>query len=180
MLSLVRPNLQVESVIELDAARLRGLGVDNLLVDMDCTLKDYVATEISREVRQWAAELRAKNFALCILSNGRPHRIGQLAEGLGVPFVAKAYKPLPFRCRQAVERLQLDRNRTAVVGDQLFADVLAGRLAGLYTILVRPTSTIEPWFTRAKRPMERCVLRWLERQKGETRRRSATNEMGRF
>ena len=49
-----------------------------------------------------------------------------------------------------------------MVGDQLFADVLAGRLAGLYTILVRPTSADEPWFTSVKRPLERRMLWWMD------------------
>lgn len=163
MLRFVRPDMFLDSVLELDAASLRELGLDHLLLDMDCTLKDYHAPEISAEVRDWAAALQAENITLCILSNGRPQRIGRLADTLGVPFVAKAYKPFPFRCRQALGRLGFDRNRTAVIGDQLFADVLAGRLAGLFTILVRPTSLLEPWFTRVKRPAERVVLRWIEK-----------------
>jgi hypothetical protein len=166
MLRFVRPNLFLDSVLELGAARLHGLGLNSLLLDMDCTLKDHHAAEVGSEVREWIAALRADNISLCILSNGRTKRISRLAESLGVPFVAKAYKPLPFRCRQAVKRLQLDRSRTAVVGDQLFADVLAGRLAGLFTILVRPTSPIEPWFTRLKRPLERHVLRWMADRPG--------------
>jgi predicted HAD superfamily phosphohydrolase YqeG len=49
---------------------------------------------------------------------------------------------------------------TALVGDQVFADVLAGRLAGLKTILVEPIHPEEePWYTRLKRPPERWVLR---------------------
>jgi hypothetical protein len=43
-----------------------------------------------------------------------------------------------------------------------FADVLAGRLAGLFTILVTPLGHHEPWFTRVKRPFERQVLRWMK------------------
>ena len=39
-----------------------------------------------------------------------------------------------------------------MVGDQLFADILAGRLAGLTTFLVEPIHPEEePWFTRLKR-----------------------------
>ena len=46
-------------------------------------------------------------------------------------------------------------DRTAMVGDQVFADVMAGRLAGVFTILVRPIHPEdEPWFTRWKRPWE--------------------------
>jgi predicted HAD superfamily phosphohydrolase YqeG len=49
-----------------------------------------------------------------------------------------------------------------VVGDQLFADVMAARLAGLASILVRPIHPEEePWFTRLKRPLERVLLRRL-------------------
>ncbi len=46
-----------------------------------------------------------------------------------------------------------------MVGDQLFADVVSGRLAGLACILVRPIHPEqEPWFTRMKRPLERFLL----------------------
>lgn len=168
MLRLVKPNLYLDSVLDLKPALLSELEINSLLLDMDCTLKDYTAADVGREVREWIDRLRSEQIALCLLSNGRPHRIGRLAEGLGIPFVAKAYKPLPFRCRAAVSRMRLDRRRTAVVGDQLFADVLAGNLAGLFTILVRPTSADEPWFTRLKRPLEKRVLRSL--RTGEARR----------
>jgi uncharacterized protein len=111
------------------------------------------------------AGLRAEGFALCLVSNGRQARIRRLAEGLGLPFIAKACKPLPFRCRRALRRLGAVRARTAMVGDQIFADVMAGRLAGLYTILVRPIHPEEePWWTRLKRPVERWVLNRLDRR----------------
>jgi HAD superfamily phosphatase (TIGR01668 family) len=80
---------------------------------------------------------------------------------LDIPYVAKAFKPLPFACRRAVRRLGWEGKRIGVMGDQVFADILAGRLAGLYTILVTPTSPEEPWFTRLKRPFERMLLRRL-------------------
>jgi HAD superfamily phosphatase (TIGR01668 family) len=159
MLSIITPHLQLASVLELDLARLHRLGLDGLLLDLDCTLKDYHAPEISVPVRTWVKTLSAAGIRLCLLSNGKARRVATFAEQLGIPFVAKAFKPLPFGCRAALKMLNLPRARTAVVGDQLFADVLAGRLAGLSTILVRPTSPREPWFTRLKRPLERRLLR---------------------
>ncbi|MCA9050760.1 MAG: hypothetical protein KDA89_18605, partial [Planctomycetaceae bacterium] len=80
---------------------------------------------------------------------------------LGVPFVAEAFKPFPFGCYKAVKILGLKTHEVAFAGDQLFADHLAGRLAGLFTILVRPTSREEPWFTRIKRPLESVFTRRL-------------------
>jgi hypothetical protein len=73
--------------------------------------------------------------------------------------VPLAVKPLPRGVHAALAKLQLERTRVALVGDQVFADVLAGRLAGVFTILVKPTTTQEPWITHIKRPLERWVLR---------------------
>ncbi len=63
-----------------------------------------------------------------------------------------------------MRRIGSDRRRTAIVGDQLFADIMAGRLAGLTCILVRPIHPEqERWFTRIKRPLERILLARMEK-----------------
>lgn len=160
MLYPLIPHLCVRSVLELDAARLDALGLNALLLDVDCTLKEYVADDVSPEVAAWLGQLRASGVGLCLVSNGRGQRISRLAERLRLPFVSTAMKPLPRGCLAAIRRLDFDRARTAMVGDQLFADVMAGRLAGLFTILVDPIHPEqEPWFTRLKRPFEAMVLR---------------------
>jgi len=161
MLSLVTPHLHLASVLELDSARVRDLGLDGLLLDVDCTLKNHGAPGFPVAIREWIGQLRADGVRLCLLSNGRSRRIGALAEQLELPFVARAFKPLPLGCLAGVKKLGVSRTRAGMVGDQIFADVMAGRLAGLFTILVQPTSPIEPWFTRLKRPAERRLLRWI-------------------
>lgn len=164
MFRLITPDVRLESVLELDAARLRDLGLDALLLDIDCTLKSYRAERLSPEVLGWLDRLRSAGVRLCLVSNGRGRRVRGLAESLGLPLVAAACKPLPFGCWRAIRQLGLDPRRTAMVGDQLFADVMAGRLAGLTCVLVRPIRPEEePWFTRLKRPLERMVLRRLDR-----------------
>ena len=168
MLRLLAPHLQVESVLDLDVDRLRQLELDALLLDVDCTLKSYSAETASAEVAAWLDGLRAAEIGVCLVSNGLARRVGRFAEGLDLPFVAKAAKPLPFGCRAALRKMGFDRRRTAIVGDQLFADVMAGRLAGLTSILVRPIRPEEePWFTRLKRPLERLLLRRMNAKSGE-------------
>ena len=164
MLNWVVPNLRLASVLDLTIDVLARQGLRGLLLDVDCTLKDHGANEFRAEVGDWVEGLRRADVRMCLLSNGRPQRIGRLAEMLDVPYVAQAMKPWPAGCRAGVSRCGLPPHEVAVVGDQLFADILAGRLAGLFTILVTPTSPIEPWFTRLKRPLERPVLAWLDRQ----------------
>jgi HAD superfamily phosphatase (TIGR01668 family) len=162
MLSLLTPHLQLGSVLDLDAIQLHSFDLQGLLLDVDSTLKDHGAQMFSDPVQGWVKALRSDGIRLCLLSNGKPHRIGALARQLDLPFVPLAFKPLPLGCLRALKKLGLSPHRAAMVGDQLFADILAGRLAGLFTILVRPTSLAEPWFTRLKRPLERCLLRrWM-------------------
>jgi hypothetical protein len=164
-LRLVTPDLRLESVLDVGVALLRSRGLQSLLLDIDCTLKSYRAESVAPEVRDWLESLRTAGIGLCLVSNGRETRIRRFAEKLDVPFVCKACKPLPFRCRAVMRRLEFDRRRTALVGDQLFSDVMAARLAGLATILVRPIHPEEePWFTRLKRPLERILLRWMDRK----------------
>jgi hypothetical protein len=173
MLRLVIPDLRVESVLDLSPDRLRQMGLEALLLDVDGTLKNYRAESLRPEVMAWLERLREAGIGLCLLSNGLSRRIGRLAEKIGLPFVSQACKPLPYGCRRALRMLGFAGRQTAVVGDQLFADVMAARLAGLPSILVRPIHPEEePWFTRMKRPLERILLRHMgdRTQKTEDRR----------
>ncbi|MGA2253343.1 MAG: YqeG family HAD IIIA-type phosphatase [Thermoguttaceae bacterium] len=159
MFGLLTPHYRIASVLELAPARLHKLGLESLLLDADCTLKRYWAEQCAPGVAQWLDTLRQAGFGLCLVSNGLGERIGRFAEPLGLPFVANALKPLPIGCRRAMRKMGFRRESTAMVGDQLFADILAGRLAGLTTFFVDPIHPEEePWFTRLKRRPERWLL----------------------
>jgi hypothetical protein len=148
-------------VLDITIELLERHGLDGLLLDLDSTLVDYRGTEFSAAVVEWVRDMARAGVRLCIVSNGRADRIEPMARKLDVAVIANAAKPLPFGMRRALSQLGIERRRAAVVGDQLFTDVLAGRWAGLYTILVTPTSPLDPWFTRIKRPLERWLLRRL-------------------
>ena len=168
MLRVLTPDIRIDSVLELSVERLRRMGLEALLLDVDGTLKNYRAQSLRPEVMAWLDGLRAAGIGLCLLSNGLSRRIGRLAERLGLPFVSQACKPLPYGCRRAMRLLGFTSRQTAVVGDQLFADVMAARLAGLPSILVRPIHPEEePWFTRMKRPLERVLLRRMGERREE-------------
>lgn len=160
MFRLFKPDLYIDSVVELTLDLLREKKLRSLLLDVDCTLKHYRTESLSPDVVRWLETMRQGDIGLCLVSNGRGPRIRRFAESVGIPFVAPAMKPLPFGCRTAIRSMNFDRESTAMVGDQIFTDLPAGKLAGLYTILVTPLSPEqEPWFTRLKRPLERFVLR---------------------
>ena len=176
MIHWLTPELHIDSVVELDIDRLRELGFDALLLDVDCTLKNYRSEEVSPAVAAWLREVEQSGIAICLVSNGGGQRIKMFAERLGLPFVAQAMKPFPFGALSAATRLGFPKDRTAMVGDQLFADIMAGRIAGLRTVLVRPIHPEEePWFTRIKRPFERMVLSLTSPKRRRPREQTGEN-----
>ena len=160
MFRFLTPHYRITSVLELTPERLRGLGLESLLLDADCTLKRYRDEYCAPGVAEWLDILRHTGFGLCLVSNGLGKRIAQFAEPLGLPFVARAMKPLPGGCQRAMRQMGFRRETTAMVGDHLFADIVAGRLAGLTTFLVEPIHPEEErWYTRLRRAPERWCLR---------------------
>lgn len=132
-----------------------------MLLDVDCTLKFYRSKTLLPEIAAWLERKQKQGFYFCLFSNGRKGRISRLAEELELPFYAPAFKPFPSGCRKAMQMLNLDPQYTAVIGDQLFTDVIAANLADIRSILVKPLRPYEePIFTRVKRPFERLVLKW--------------------
>ena len=161
MLNWFHPNLILASVSDITSELLQKHGIRFLLLDVDSTLKRYRATEIPPESVRWIESMQEAGILLCILSNGREHRIRPIAEQIGVPFVAPALKPLPTGCQTAIKTMGFDPKTTAIVGDQVFADILAGKLAKIFTILVTPIHPEEEhWYTRIKRPFEKWVVRY--------------------
>ena len=162
---MIFPHLYLDSILELELEYLKQKGIRGLFLDVDGTLKDHGALELASEVVEWMQLTRESGVSLWLCSNGRAARIEKLALSLGVPFIAEAFKPFPFRCRRTLKEQGLLPQEMAMVGDQIYADVLVGRLSRMHTILIRPTSRIEPWFTRLKRPFEAPVLWQLRRAK---------------
>ena len=81
------------------------------------------------------------------------------AKKLGLAFEADAKKPLPGGYRRAALAMGLAPRQTAVVGDQIFTDILGANLAGMASILVEPFQ-MEPFFRfRFKRFLERGILK---------------------
>ena len=71
-------------------------------------------------------------MTLFILSNNRrPERAKRYAQSLGVPYIGHAGKPKPGSFRRAMEQMGAGPGQTAIVGDQIFTDILGGKRAGV-------------------------------------------------
>lgn len=157
---MLRPDLRVASVAELTPELLDKLGVDALLVDMDDTLVASGAEVARGTGPDWLADIAAAGKRAVVLSNGTRKRVAELARLTGVKALALAGKPFPWSFKRGLEALgDVRPERVAMVGDQIFTDVLGAKRAGLKTILVRPLTKGKLPHTRLVRHVERMVLK---------------------
>lgn len=166
ILSLLCPDQVAESVTCVDVAALKCRRIEALLMDLDNTLVPWRGYDVSTGVLEWLRGAEAQGLKLCIVSNTRfPKRLARLAGKLGMPFVNAAFKPRRGAFRAALALLDVEPSSAAVVGDQVFTDILGGNRLGLHTILVRPLSRREFAGTRISRLFERVVL-WMLGRRG--------------
>ncbi|MDR7556499.1 MAG: YqeG family HAD IIIA-type phosphatase [Armatimonadota bacterium] len=155
---LLAPRHRVSGVAALSPALLRAWGIDAVMLDLDNTLVPWGADAPPPDVVAWLATLRQAGIAACLVSNSLSGRVRRAARLLGLPVAAGRFKPSAAKLRRALAIMGTAPARTAMVGDQLFTDVLAGNRLGVPTILVAPLSPREPWRVRLVRALERRVL----------------------
>jgi HAD superfamily phosphatase (TIGR01668 family) len=156
------PDVYCRSVGSIDLAELRGRGVRALLVDLDNTLLPRDTSVFTSEALDFARRVRESGMAACLVSNNWHARVHAAARELGCELVPKALKPLPWGFRAGLRLLDASAGETAVIGDQLFTDVLGGNLLGMTTVLVTPLSLTDLPHTLVLRRLEALVLRGRE------------------
>jgi len=159
------PTSTAPSLPEVDVDDLRSKGIEFLILDLDNTIVAWQRSNVSDEVIRWVRDARESGMKLCVASNTRnPRRLSEIAGMLGIPFVCRAAKPRRKAFRTAMDSMGAEPERTAVIGDQIFTDVVGGNRAGLHTILVTPIHRREFIGTKVSRLFESLVLYWLRRR----------------
>ncbi len=156
---MLQPNEIYGSVLEISAKDLADKGIKAVLIDLDNTLVAYRSYQDPPDsIRNWLASLEQNGLRPFLVTNALPKRANFWKEKFGIDGFGLAAKPwLGFAL--AIRRLRLKGNQTAVVGDQLFTDILGGNLVGSHTILVKPISPKELGYTRVIRKLERWVIK---------------------
>ena len=180
------PDFRFHRIYEITGEWLEEHRLKALVLDVDNTLTTHNNPVPDEPVTQWLERMRAAEIPMVILSNNHEERVRPFANLLDLPFVSDGAKPLKkglARCHELLaaqvslqqqeaarrEILQGSRsaasvppelfpNQIAVVGDQLFTDILGGSRYGMTTVLVDPIEPETGWFFRFKRLLEERLL----------------------
>jgi len=159
------PKLYLKNVMEITEEVITKNNIKGLILDVDNTLIDY-DKKIPDGVFKWCNDLKKNNIKMCILSNtNKVEKVKKVAELLDLKYIYFAHKPNKKGFIKAQKILGLKEEEIAVVGDQVFTDVLGGNKMNMFTILTKPLDKRDIWITVVKRPFERLVIkRYLKRR----------------
>ena len=160
------PDIRKQHITDLNAQELRTLGVEGILLDADNTLTTHKSGDLAEGVADWLAGMQAEGFVLMLASNAKTERIHPFAEKIGLPCEGMCCKPMPRGLLRASGHLGISPERLALVGDQVFTDLLAGKAAGMKTVLVTPWQMETGRAFRFKRAMERPFLWYITKRIG--------------
>ena len=157
---ILYPKLYLEKVTDITIEILKKYHIEALILDMDNTLLDF-DKKIVEGGKQWVEQLKRNGIKICIASNsGKKEKVEMLSNELGIEnYILWSMKPLKFGVKKAQKILKTKNENIAVVGDQIFTDVLAGNFSGIrLTLLVKPIRDKKNPFCRFKRLLEKPLL----------------------
>ncbi len=155
---MLKPHALCRSVERIRPERLLSRGIRAAIVDLDNTLMPRDTGQVPPPVREWLRAMQDAGLPIVLVSNNWHRSAEEAARELGLPIVTKAVKPLPFAFWKALGLLGVRPRECAVIGDQLFTDVLGGRLVGCLTIMVPPQSSHDLPHTLVLRRLESLIM----------------------
>ena len=162
---MIYPKEYLNSVKDIDLNLLKKNNIKGLILDVDNTLIS-LDKKMPAGVADWAKNLKNEGIKICILSNSNKiNKVESVAKILEVPYIFFGKKPLKSGFLRAKKLLKLDNENIAVVGDQIFTDILGANRCKMYSILVKPIEEKDYFITRVKRPLEKFIIRRYEKKK---------------
>lgn len=165
MLKQFLPDLHVKSILDIHAEDLQDKGIKGIITDLDNTLVEWDRPQATPHVAEWFEKMKEHQIKVTIVSNNDEKRVKTFSDPLEIPFVFRARKPLTHAFKYAAKQMNVKKEETVVIGDQLLTDIFGGNRSGFKTILVVPVSRTDGIATQFNRFVERRILNWF-RKKG--------------
>jgi len=156
---IFKPYLWIKNVLSIDKEFLLEHNIKGLILDLDNTLSMHGNPAAEEGIPDWLDKMRELDIKMMVVSNNTHRRVAPLAQKLGLPFISSGAKPLTFGINKAVKQLGLPKENIAVVGDQIFTDVMGGNFAKMKTILVEPFHLEKNILFKIKRVVEGVVFK---------------------
>ena len=159
---LLKPNIKLKRITDISVSLLEKYNIDTLILDVDNTMSTHHGEILTDGLTDWIDMMHKNNIKLIVLSNSKEARVKPFAEKINLPYISLGLKPLPFGYIKALKKADSNRKNTAIVGDQIFTDVLGGNTVGVKTILLTPIKPEDGISFKIRRKIEKFLFKILK------------------
>ena len=153
------PKVVTQAVTDLTPSYLHGKNIRLLMLDFDNTIVPYTTNIPTAKMQVWLETMMESDISICIVSNSKKDRVRKFCEQYGLDCITHARKPFSNGIRRCMDEYELSSEECALVGDQIFTDVMGGNFAKMTTILVEPFHLEKGILFKIKRAAEGVVFK---------------------
>ena len=157
------PDLIFPALTDVTAEALRSRGITFLMMDFDNTIVPYTTDVPTEKMRAWIEAMKASGIGLCVVSNSKKPRVATFFKMYGLDCVTHAKKPFQKGISECLARFRIRPETAALVGDQIYTDVLGANCAGLTSILVSAIDNHTIWL-KLRHVAELPFIAWGKRR----------------
>jgi uncharacterized protein len=150
-IELLRPDKYYSAFWMIDFRELAAEGIRYLIIDVDSTIAGAYSKHVDPRAKEILEQVLKDGIMekACLVSNTvynrKEPRVRAMAELLKIPYVAAGFfhqKPRAKPFLKGLEIMGAKPGETAVIGDQIYTDILGGNRLGMKTILIEPLGTV--------------------------------------
>lgn len=151
------PNLIADSITDLTPELLDKKGIKLLMLDFDNTIVPYTTNIPTEQMDKWLKSMVVSPIQLCVVSNSKRYRVKVFCKTYGIDCITHARKPFSKGIRECLRRYNIPKENCALVGDQIYTDVLGANGVGVQSVLVTAIHNHNFWL-KARHVLE---LPWI-------------------
>lgn len=159
---IFKPTFAFKIVTDINIEFLNSKSINGLILDLDNTLTTHNNPHPAEKVIDWINDMKSNGIKMMIVSNNSAERVTPFAENLGLEFVSKGRKPLTSGFSRAQKIMDIPFDNIAIVGDQVFTDIVGANVKRVKTIYVKPIELESTMFFKFKRTLEKPFLKKLK------------------
>ena len=152
------PDFYFPSVLRIEPGFFVENNIRYLICDIDNTLATYESRVADEERRLWLQQVEGSGVRIGFISNNSARRVYTFNTMHGYFTESRAGKPFTRKLKRLMKQMKAEPGQTAILGDQIFTDVLCAKSAGIRAVLVMSMDVKGKPFLKMKKFFERYFM----------------------
>lgn len=152
------PDYMFDNVLRIKPEFFADNDIRYIVTDIDNTLATYGESVADEKIRDWLGKVEACGVRIALISNNKEDRVYMFNSVLGYLTTSRAGKPGKKKLLKLMKKMGAEPEKTCLIGDQIFTDVLCAHRAGIRALMVRSIEVAGRPFLKFKKYFEHTFI----------------------